>query len=61
MPTGSNEWSVAVQCDITSAVLRRRMSRDIDYLKGNFEKMANAKKATGDLSCTEDFCREKTS
>lgn len=42
-----------------SASMRGRMSRDIDSLKGKFEKLANTKQRTGDPSCPLDVRRAK--
>ena len=44
----------------SSATERGKIIRDIDSLKGKFDKLANTEKPTGDPSCPEDVRKENT-
>ena len=58
-PLGANHWTIVADRYATWAVENDRSPRDHDSIKNKFDKLANAKKKTGDPSCPSPVRKAK--
>ena len=58
-PLGANNWSEVASQFCAWAQANSRPARDFDSLCNKFDKLANAKKKTGDPSCPPSIRRAK--
>lgn len=54
LPLGNKKWAVVAEPYNDYSFSRSRIRRDIDSLKGKFEKLSDIKKQTGDPSCPKN-------